>query len=464
MINFDPKNPVFYYKLGYSYLNTINKTDSAIINLKKAKKFYSDKYRAEVSKFDIEFYLARAYRIHKDIDSSIIILENLRKQTLDTNIINIINQEIDVTRKYVTNLFTIDDLDSVINSNYSEHSPLYSPKDNILMFTSRRYNKNSTKYPDGQYDEDIYYSKWKNNKWSKPKLMSVFDTPFNDATASIIPQNGIILLYKDDENGSIYISRREGNTWGAPKKMPRPINSRYRETHASMTNDGKQIFFTSNRPGGLGGLDIWTSRLQDDGKWSKPVNLGDAINTAKDEESPNISGDGKVLYFSSEGRGGFGGFDIFKSTRTQFNTWTIAKNLGYPINSVGDDIFFTPIANTDKAFYSSYRYGSKGNSDIFLVYLDSAGVKKKTINYGFVLDSTENPLDSVVIEIIDHSSGEMAIARPAENGKFIFITVADTTYTIKIFRKEKIVFVDNFTTSDTVPKLNFYKRIILHLE
>ncbi len=461
MIFFDSKNPVFYYKLGFAYLNTLDRADSAIINLKKARDLYTKKYRSELSIWDIRFYLARAYRLNKNIDSSLMILENLRDQSHNAQFIKNINNEIAVTQQSITNLFTVDDLDSVINSNYTEHSPVYSKKNNMLIFTSRKYHKNSQKYPDGQYDEDIYYSDWVNNSWSSPKLMKQFSTPHNEATASILDQGDYLLIYKDDGNGNIYSSELKNGKWTKPKKLPRPINSKFRETHASMTSDRKQIFFTSDRPGGMGGLDIWTSTRQANGKWSKPRNLGDAINTPRDEESPNISGDGQVLYFSSNGRKGFGGFDIFKSHRTEFNTWTIAKNLGYPINSVGDDIFFSQIANTDKAFYSSYRYGSKGNADIFIVYLDSTKKPAKTINYGFILDSLENPVDSIDIEIINNKTGIKAMAKPTLNGKFIFITESKTTYTLKILLKNKIIYVDSFTTSDTVPKISFYKKIII---
>lgn len=464
MISFDIKNPVFYYKLGFAYLNTIDKADSAIYNLKKAKKLYTKNYRSEVSPFEIDFYLARAYRLNKDIDSSLMILENLRNESRNKQFITSINNELDITRESITNLFTIDDLDSVINSNYSEHSPVYSERNNILIFTSRKYNTNSQKFDDGQYDEDIYYSDWKNGTWSSPKLMTQFSTPNNEATASIQSQGDFLLLYKDDENGNIYSSEFAKGNWTQPIALPRPINSRYRETHASMTSDKKQIFFTSDRPGGYGGIDIWTSFLDKDGNWGKPINLGDAINTPLDEESPNISSDDQTLFFSSNGRQGYGGFDIFKSKRTEFNTWTIAQNLEYPINSVGDDIFFTQIANTDKAFYSSYRYGGKGNADIFVVYLDTNSIKKSTINYGFILDSLERPLEDINVEVINHQTAKKSISRPSASGKFIFITESKTTYTLKVLLKNEIVFVDSFTTSDTLADINFYKKIIIPLE
>ena len=170
MISFDPKNPTFHYKLGFAYLNTFGKQDSALFSLRKANNLYSPKYRADVSHFEIEFYLARSYRLNNDIDSSIILLENLRAEVYNEEFLKSVNIELEKTRKHLDNYFTITDLDSVINSPFSDHSPVYSSADNVLLFTSRRNNPNSKRYDDGQYDEDIFYSKIINGKWSSPKL------------------------------------------------------------------------------------------------------------------------------------------------------------------------------------------------------------------------------------------------------------------------------------------------------
>ncbi len=462
MILFDKKNPVFYYKLGFAYLNTYGKSDSAIIFLRKADELYDSKYRADVSPIDIRFYLARAYSVNGKIDSSIIILENLRQETDNQQLIENINKELDLTRKFVNSLFTIEDLDSVINSSFSEHSPVYLPEKNILIFTSRRFNVNSTKYDDGQYDEDIYYSDWQDGAWSSPKLLTEFAGPDNEATSSVLSDKNELLIYKDDEDGSIYISKFENNQWTKPEKLPGPINTRHRETHASLTEDGNQIYFTSDRPGGYGGLDIWTSVKMSDGSWSKPVNLGDAVNSKGDEESPNISDDGKTLYFSSNGRGGYGGFDIFKAQKNEFGTWSKAENMGYPINSIGDDIFFSPIKSSDKAFYASYRYGSRGNADIFVVYMDdSTDVQTHTVNFGYVFDNDENPVDSVKVYIINDKTSDRAVATPTKSGKFIFVTEPNNTYTLQIVSENKILFTDKIVADSAAPKLNFYKKIKL---
>lgn len=463
MISFDQKNPAFYYKLGFAYLNTFGKQDSALFFLRKSFNLYSPKYRADVSPFEIKFYLARAYRLNDNIDSSIIILENLRTEVFNEQFLASINNELEKTKHHINNLFTVTDLDSVINSTYSDHSPVYSSSDNILIFTSRRNNPNSTQYDDGQYDEDIYYSEIQNGKWTSPKLMTTFSGPDNEATSSIGESGKDLLIYKDEEDGSIYQSEFSDGNWTTPAKLPKPINSRHRETHASITADGTTIFFTSDRPGGYGGLDIWMSVKLGEDEWSKPVNLGSSVNSKGDEESPNISEDGQTLYFSSDGRpNGFGGFDIYISEKTEFNTWGVAKNMGYPINSIGDDIFFTPINTTEKAFYTSYRYGSQGAADIFVVYLDSIAINQTTINFGYVYNQADEPIENVKIQITNTTTDEKKVAKPTQNGKFIFITEANNTYELDISLNNQIVFTDTFTLPDSVPSKKFYKKIIVN--
>jgi len=464
MISFDPKNPAFYYRLGFAYLNTFGKQDSALFYLQKADELYDPKYRSDVSPFEVKFYLARAYRLNNKIDSSIIILETLRTETFNEQFMLSINCELEKTRNFLNNLFTVENLDSIINSAYTDHSPVFCEDENILIFTSRRFHDNNSKYDDGQYDEEIYFSKINDAQWTDPVKLDVFSTPNNEASVNFGHTSKELLIYKDDDNGSIYLSKYSNDKWSAPLKLPKPINTRHRETHASMTTDGSIIYFTSDRGGGYGGLDIWCSVKLATGEWSKAINLGPGVNSKGDEESPNISFDGNTLYFSSDGRDkSFGGFDIYKSTKTEFNTWGYAENIGYPINSIGDDIFFTPIISTEKAFYTSYRYGSKGKADIFIVYLDSTNVNKQTINIGYVYDQNEQPINDVEICITNTKTSEKRIAKPAQTGKFIFVTEANNSYSIDVNYNNQVVFTDLITFPDTVPSKKFYRTIVINV-
>ncbi len=464
MLNFDPKNPCFYYKLGFAYLNTFGKADSAVHFLNIAKKLYKPEYQKQVSKFDVMFYLARGYRVLEKNDSCIILLEELRMEYADDKCQNLIKTELSAAQKLQNRHLAIAELDTIINSANTDHSPVFSVETNTLMFTSRRNNPSSTKYDDEQFDEDIYYTVIKNGKWSEPKVMELFSTPENEATSSISADGKRMLIYKDEENGSIYYTQFAAGQWTAPQKFPRPINSRHRETHASMTENGQYIFFSSDRPGGYGGLDIWLCyKINETGQWSEPINLGDKINSKGDEKSPNISEDGHTLYFSSNGRpNSFGGFDIYKTTKNSFGYWEMPQNMGYPINSIGDDIFFSINESTQKAFYTSIRYESHGVADIFMVDIDTNNRVTNTVNTAYVYNATGDPLkDDIEINIINTKTKEKAIAKPNKVGKFVFITEPNSTYRLVIYKDNKIEYEDTISLPDIVPKERFYSKIPL---
>ena len=149
------------------------------------------------------------------------------------------------------------------------------------------------------------------------------------------------------------------------KVLENNVNSKYWETTANLDLYHNILLFVSDREGGYGGRDIWMVKKLPNGNWTKPQNLGEPINTEYDEESPYLHPDGKTLYFSSVGHKSMGGFDIFKSTLNKDLTWSAPVNIGYPINTVSDDLFFTPTVSGNNALFSSYRDEGKGDYDIY---------------------------------------------------------------------------------------------------
>jgi outer membrane protein OmpA-like peptidoglycan-associated protein len=177
-------------------------------------------------------------------------------------------------------------------------------------------------------------------------------------------------VYKDDGGGDIYFSeRKKDGSWSSLEALPGVINSSYRESSISITKDGDLLYFASERPGGFGGSDIYVCSKDSRGEWSRVKNLGSAINTEYDEDGPFIDYDGKALYFSSRGRKGMGGFDIFKSNLLdkEKNEWSDPENLGYPINSPDDDVFFSGTKDGKRWYYSSVRADGLGYSDIYKI-------------------------------------------------------------------------------------------------
>jgi len=466
LIMFDVESPVFYYKLGFCYLNTAGKEDSALIFLKKASDIYAVNPKEEISSFEINFYLAKSYRLNHNNDSAIIVLENLKKEIVDEKYTILIKNEISFAEQGLDSYgngikINIKNLGNSINSSYSEHSPVISEDKTVLMYTSRKKSGvDDVLLEDGQYDEDIYISKKIDGLWTEPELISNnINSNENEATLGLSPDGKTLFIYKSEKNGSIYYSKAKNDEWTSPIKLEGYINTRNRETHASIVRDEKLLFFTSDRAGGYGGLDIYISEIQQDGTWGKPINLGSAVNTEFDEDGPNINPDGNVLYFSSKGHQGYGGFDIYKSTKNEFGTWTLAENLGYPINSIEDDAFYCQI--TDKsAFFTSRKEDGYGQMDIYLLTLDSAKEDSLTVMTADI-KGCENKVILTSVNIKDNTTGKKYSAKPNQAGKFVFVTYKGNNYNLTVTYENNDIFYDNFDIPIDSEFITNYKTIDL---
>jgi outer membrane protein OmpA-like peptidoglycan-associated protein len=186
-----------------------------------------------------------------------------------------------------------------------------------------------------------------------------------------------MILYYGDKGGELFISEYKKERWSKPSRLPRVINSRHLETSATISADGNTLYFISNRPGGYGGKDIWFTTRDHRGRWQQAINLGPMVNTEYDEEALYLTPDGKTLYFSSRGHNSMGGFDIF-STSFENGQWTEPVNLGYPINGPTNDLFFRLATDGQTAYFSSFRAGGEGGIEIFKATF--MGPEKPVIN------------------------------------------------------------------------------------
>ncbi len=340
-----------------------------------------------------------------------------------------------------------------INTKYSEHSPVFTADESILIFTSKR--KGSTgniMTDDGQYKEDIYISFKEENGWSEPfGIGNTINTAGHEATIGLSADGQELFIYKDDNNdGNIYYSKLNGDSWSKPEKMGSDINTKDQETHASLSADGKSIYFTSDRKGGYGGKDIYIVRKLPTGEWSKAQNLGDSINTPYDEEGPYIHPDGVSLYFSSCGHKTMGGYDIFISTYNPDNkTWSTPENLGYPVNTTEDDVFYTPTVDGTRAYYSSYKAGGIGNNDLYIISTPDAEAKTLAVYTGKIEFCNGSVPKEGYISITDTDWGdEYGVYTPnSKTGKYLFILPIGRSFNI------------NYTTEN-----NFSKTIKIEVE
>ncbi len=339
-------------------------------------------------------------------------------------------------------------LENGINSEFTEYNPVVSTDQTIMAYTALK--PNTDKLTSSQkYIEEIYVS-YRNigGKWSVPEIIPI-NSKFNVGTAGISPdgENMLIFVGSTNNTGSLYKIKREGaSSWSQPIPLDRGINSDYLESTASISPDGKTLYFASNRPGGYGGMDLYKAEKRD-GKWSKAQNLGPTINTRNDEDAPYIHPDGKTLFFTSNGPNSIGGNDIFKVSYIG-KKWQEPKNMGYPINTTADDNYFTLTADGSVGYFSSNRLGGKGGQDIYYINMpESERNIPLTLIKGRILDGDSGKPLATKIKVVNKKTQEkidyvynpnpktgnyLIIFPPGENYDMIIESEGYLPYTINI--------------------------------
>jgi flagellar motor protein MotB/tetratricopeptide (TPR) repeat protein len=344
--------------------------------------------------------------------------------------------------------FNPENLGVNVNTIGDEYWPSLSADEQTLIIT--RQIKSTSLY--GGMQEDFYISHMTKDGWGLMENAGVpLNTSDNEGAQSISADGRLMVFTACNKKGGVgrcdlYYSRRIGDSWTFPKNMQAPVNTRYKETQPSLSADGKTLYFASDRPGGKGQLDIWITSIDDSGNWSKPVNLGDTINTKKNEMSPFIHEDNQTLYFSSDGHIGLGSFDLFLSRRDSAGKWGIPENLGYPINTNREEIGLIVNAKGDKAYYSSDRNPEMGK-DIFVFKLYDK-VQPLEVSYmkGKVFDKETKKRLSAKFELIDLESGKMIFESISdkETGEFLICLPTDKNYCLNVSKKNYLFFSKNF--------------------
>jgi outer membrane protein OmpA-like peptidoglycan-associated protein len=346
--------------------------------------------------------------------------------------------------------FAPQDMSDSINTTGDEYWPSLSADGNMLVFTTTVPAK--TGFGASDLQEDFYVSKKINGQWTKAvPLGEPLNTPQNEGAQSLTA-DGMQMVFaacnRREGKGScdLYFTRRQGNEWAVPYNPGAPLNTRAQETQPCFSADGHQVYFASNRPGGHGGLDIWVSTLLPDTTWSVPVNLGDSINTPGDEQSPFIHLDGKTLYFSSNYHPGMGGQDLFVSHRKADGSWTTPQNLGYPINTSGNEVGLIVSADGKQAIYSSDRIPER-HRDLFAFELPKQD-QPQPVSYfkGKIYDAeTMQPL-SALFELSDLSSDSTLYKSNSDvqTGEFLVTLPVGKTYGLNVSRKGYLFYSENF--------------------
>jgi tetratricopeptide (TPR) repeat protein len=365
-----PENANIAFSIGVCYLNIPGKKNLSIDYLESAIKNMSAKHKegtiTQVSApYDALYELAKAYRINYKFDLA---KETYKKYSLtllpdDRENLDYVKHEIevcDIAKSFVSKPveYTEENIGELFNDEKSEFNPLISADGKSFAYMVKL-----------KFYDAVMFSRLSNGKWSAPlNITSDLQTDGDFFISCLSADGRQLYLSKDDNyNSDIYVSTFNGTAWSAIVKLDKNIDTKYWESHGFISEDGNQIIFSSDRPGGFGGLDLYISN-KTKGGWGPAKNLGPEINTQFNEDRPFLINKGKTLFFSSQGHENIGGYDLFRSDLQSNGLWNNPKNLGYPLNTPDDNIFFMPSADGKSGYYSQFKESSGfGKEDIYKI-------------------------------------------------------------------------------------------------
>lgn len=457
----DTNNTEVCYKLGFCIFTVRRESQESFKYFDKAKNDYPDAY----------LYLGRLYHAQQKFDKALDCYKecrnNLENRTVKDEEILYYMQKTYTAKEMqlVRSNATVVNLNNGINTPFAEYCPLLTPDENTLYFTSRRKGSTGNKLDNNfEYYEDIYYVQKINGQWGDVKnIGSPINTELHDATVAISKDGQQMYIFRTAPNltqGMILQTQYINGTWTEPVPVDLPIfDENSTVTSLSISPDLNTIYFASNREGGYGGKDIYRITRMPDSSWSRPMNLGPTINTPYDEESPFIHPDGVTLFFSSKGHKNMGGYDIFFSVKDENGNWSAPENLGIPINSVKDDLFFIATFDGKNVYFSSDRDDGNGSMDIYKGEIIDPQSNRIILKGTIITDEPEVKPIKATITLLDYDTKELqGIYRTSNTGKYILVVLpkkkykmlveADNyyPYSTEINMKERIQFEDLFKT------------------
>ncbi len=478
LVEENPDHANINYKLGYCYLMLKKDRHKSIPYLETAvqkvsRNYDPFSYREENAPVDAHYHLGQAYHLGYKFDQAIASFKTFAEQAHKRNrLVKGVDTRIQMCENalsYYNDPKKVDlkNVSDKINSKAADHSPVITVDESVLFLTSRRMRADSSNYgihnkEDGDYYEDVYaVYKNKDGSWNQPELLSFSKSSSprsNEATIGVSMDGQSLFVYKDIDGGDIYESKMDGLDYTTPQKMGSDINSKYRETHATISPDGTALYFVSDRPGGLGGQDIYRCTKLPNGKWSLATNVGAPINTPDDEESPFLHPDGVTLFFSSNSSQSMGGYDIFFSKKDDDNGWTTPINMGYPLNTVENDVFYVTTADGKTGYYSSERDDSRGKSDIYMVISDESVTNTIAILKGYIIsgDSSKIPASTTVwVTDIDEGTNALDFSPRSRDGAYVLNLKPGHTYDLN-YQAEGSTF---YQTTIKVPESAAYSKL-----
>lgn len=439
LVDTDWMNENIQYKMGICYLNIPGEEYKAIPFLEKAIENTTGKYRERFSDetrapAHAYFYLARAYQYNNELDKALDMYNRFKAlPEFEGNYnVGMVDAEIEACEKakIIQDIpISIDyqNIGSPVNTERDNNFPVVSRDETFLVFVSEL-----------AFYDGVFTSRKIGGEWTEPENI----TPQIESDGDVVP-TGLsadgkeIYLVKGEENDrDVYVSRLENGFWSKMERLNDNVNSNRAESHASISTDGKTLYFTSNRRGGVGGMDIWKSEKIPGGDWGPAVNLGPGINSEYDEECPFLTGNDTLLVFSSRGHYNMGNFDIFYSKKLDDGSWSVPTNIGFPLNTTGDDYFYAPAGGMNQGYMAKKLPEGAGGMDIYRYEI--LPEEEKTIApFTGIIEPRDLKISSgkdFEITVTDKMTGKViaVIRYDSEKGLFIYETPhGNYSFTIK---------------------------------
>lgn len=495
--NFNPNNALLNYRIGLCYLSSFERSKAFDFLLKAVE-------LDPAVDFKVRFYLGFAYHLRSEWDKALIEYEAY-KGTVDKKNdeeLKKLNKRIDECKtgrelaKTPVRAF-IDNAGPEINSPYNDYSPVITADESVLMFTSRRPGGigNGIDEAINEPFEDIWVATKTGKKFSMAKnIGEPINTKIHDAGVCLSPDGQKLITFNGGKNnGDLFMSELKGAEWTKPEHLGKAVNSSEHEASASFSYDGKILYFASDRKGGTGRHDIYYSVINEKGKFEKAVNIGAPINTEYDEDGVFMMPDGKTMYFSSNGPGTIGGYDIFKTT-FENGQWTKPVNVGIPINTPDDDVYFVLTANGRYGYYASASMKGYGGQDIFRITIlgtekqpilntedqllamvaqpvsnlkteSAVDVKgpKMALLKGVITDAKTNDILEAAIDLFDNEKNELIATFKSNSttGRYLVTLPAGKNYGISVRRDGYLFHSENFIIEQNADYQEFVKDVAL---
>jgi outer membrane protein OmpA-like peptidoglycan-associated protein/Tol biopolymer transport system component len=475
----DTSNYNVCFKLGVSYLNSASEKKLAQSFLERASlhvatKYNENSYKERNAPVLTWYYLGKAQHFNYKTDEALASFAKFRTflRPEDKELLRLTGQAEEWCKNAKILVaapvnMKVENLGPQVNTEYPEYSPVVTADESQLFFTSRRPNTTGGKIDsrDNMYFEDIYSATKTDSGWGHvTNLGRPINTEGHDATIGISVDGQKLFIYKDDNgDGNIYTSDLLGDKWSTPVKLNEYINSDKWEGSVSVSADGSTLYFSSEREGGFGGKDIYMSRRLPNGQWGRAINMGPNVNTADDDDAPFIHPDGVTLYFSSQGHNSMGGFDIFYVTKNDSGGWSKPVNMGYPVNTTDDDIFYFPTADNKRGYFSSFRSDGHGEKDIYMLTLPEKAQAPLAVYTGQITSLMGGVPDGASITVRDNSTGDIiGVYTPnSSTGKYLFILPPGKNYNISYEAEGYLFQSENLDVTDSASYQVIHKAVEL---